>query len=358
MPGLQGEAGLTVLVVTAVLLFFGLGIVLLILMDHKARLPGGFTSDPFSVVGMRRDHPFEAFVTGAILLAIIAALLLSVIAALTGQFKLVKKKEAPKLIASLAQERTAERLRHFHNMPVQLAPTLGKKNVCAVCHGDFPHSKKKEVRALLNMHTQFIGCMTCHADPKKVPEKTVELRWLNFSGIAVKGQPFGTRTDPETGFFVETDDFHSKIVAYSTFDGAERLLESTQDDPEVREFAKIYDKLSNTDRDAVKKRFHRLISDKGRFCSRCHTEAAKSFMPFRALGFSDSRVADLTNLNIIGLMEKYKRFYVPKLTSHDETAPEAEAPRAPTRKPDSGLRKDPRSWWKGTYDTPPKKSPP
>jgi len=358
MPGLQGEAGITVLVVTAVLLFFGLGIVLMILMDHKARLPGGFTNDPFSIVGMRRDHPFEAFITGAILLAIIVALLLSVVAALSGQFKLVKKKEPPKLIASLAQERTAERLRHFHNMPAQLAPTQGRKNVCAICHGDFPHSKKKEVRALLNMHTQFIGCMTCHADPKKVPESSLQFRWLNFSGIPVKGPPFGTRTNPETGFFVDTDDYYSKIVAYSNMDGAERLLESTQDDPEVREFAKIYSKLSDTDRDAVKKRFHRLISDKGRFCSRCHTEASKSFIPFRDLDFGENRVTDLTNLNIIGLMEKYKRFYVPKLTSHDEASPASETPAAPARKPDSSLRKDPRSWWKGTYDAPAKKPSP
>src|SRR4030065_611298 len=47
----------TTLIVIAVLLFFFLGIAIMVIMDHKAKLPGGFTANPFSVVGMRADHP-------------------------------------------------------------------------------------------------------------------------------------------------------------------------------------------------------------------------------------------------------------------------------------------------------------
>jgi len=345
------------LIAATVVLFFLLGVAIMILMDHKARLPGGFKSNPFSISGMRRDHPVEAFLTATILLGIIASLLLAVVATITGKFDLFKKPVPPKILRGLQQERSAERLRHFHNLPPQLTPTLGKKNVCFLCHGDFPHSKEPMVRAMLNMHTQFIGCMTCHVDARKVPEKTIALRWLNFSGRRVQGPYFGTAVDPETGLLVETDDYYSKIVAYTNYQGQTELLEITADTSEYQEFAKIQDRLTDEDREALKKKFHRLISTKGRFCSRCHTEEPNSYVPFRALDFSDQRIGDLTNLNIIGLVEKYKRFYVPKLFKTDKPLPPREVLTGPDRpapatKPTPDLRKDPRSWWKGTYDAP------
>jgi hypothetical protein len=344
----------TVLIVAAVLLFFFLGVAIMVIMDHKARLPGGFTHDPFSITGMRRDHPVVAFLTAIILLGIIAALVFEMMAALVSGLGFFKVQEPPTLLARLKAERTAERIRHFHHSPPQMLATQGKKNVCFPCHGDYPHSKEPMVRTLLNMHTQFIGCMTCHADARKVPEHTLTLRWLNYSGIAVKGAPYGTDIDPRTGGLSETDDYYSKIVAYTRENGNENLLEITADDPEAREFAKIQDRLSDQDREAVKKTFHKRVSPKGRFCSRCHTDSARSYMPFRELGFSERRTRDLTNLGIIGLVEKYRDFYLPTLTKSDKSLPPLETLTGPKPAVPAGpdMRKDPRSWWKGTYDAP------
>lgn len=335
-----------VLIVAAVLLFFMLGVAILVVMDHKARLPGGFKRDPFSVSGMRRDHPFEAFLTGSILLGIITALVLSLGAALFGNIKYFKKAEPPKLLSQLKQGRSAERLRHFHNYPEVLRPTLGKKNICFECHGDYPHSKTPMIRTLLNMHTQFAGCMTCHVNEKKIPEKTLSLRWLNYSGIEVKGPPFGTDVDPRTGYLIQTDNYYSKIVAYSNHTGEEKLLEITADAPETREFKQVAAKLTDRDREAVKKTFHRLVRPKGRFCSKCHTQESKSYVPFAELGFSEQRITDLTNLNIIGLVEKYKDFYIPDLMGTGGGAGKGSAAG------DSKLRRDPRDWWKKNYDSP------
>lgn len=345
----------TTLIVIAVLLFFFLGIAIMVIMDHKAKLPGGFTANPFSVVGMRRDHPVIAFLTTIILLGIIFSLLAALLATVTGYFNIFKPAKAPELLSRLSEGRTAERLRHFHNLPAQDITTLGAKNVCFICHGDFPHSKEPMIRTLLNMHTQFIGCMTCHADDRTLPESTLALRWLNFSGIPVNGKPFGTDVESATGYLLPTDDVYSKIVPYARAEGQEKLLEVTLDDPEAKEFAKIQHKLSDHDRDAVKKTFHRNVSAKGRFCTRCHTEEARSYIPFRDLGFSERRVRDLTNLNFIGLMQKYKDFYMPSLMRSDKSLPSNEVPAGserPAAKGGADIRKDPRSWWKETYDAP------
>jgi hypothetical protein len=345
----------TTLIVIAVLLFFFLGVAIMVIMDHKAKLPGGFTSNPFSVVGMHRDHPVIAFLTAVILLGIIGSLLLAMIATVTGYFDLFRPAQPPGLLSRLSEGRTAERLRHFHNLPAEDITTLGAKNVCFTCHGDFPHSKEPMIRTLLNMHTQFIGCLTCHADDRKIPESALKLRWLNYSGITVTGKPFGTQVDPDSGYLRATDDVYSKIVPYAQVEGQEKLLEITLDDPEAKEFVKIKDKLSDHDREGVKKTFHRLVSPKGRFCTRCHTDEAHSYIPFRELEFSERRIRDVTNLNIIGLVQKYKNFYMPTLLRSDKPLPSTEVltgSEKPAAKGGADIRKDPRTWWKETYDAP------
>jgi len=275
-------------------------------------------------VGKRRDHPVEAFLTMTILLGIILALLGSLAATLIGQFGLFKEQEQSALLTKLGEERVVEKMRHFHNSPVQHFADLGKKNVCFYCHGDYPHSKEPMIRTLMNMHTQFIGCMTCHTDEKKFPEKDYRFEWLNFSGIQVKGVPFGTSLNPDTGQLIETDDYYSKIVVYTKGAEGENLMEMTEDMAEVQEFRAVRDQLSDRDRESIKKRFHKPVKDKGRHCGKCHTAEKKSYLPFRQLGFSDQRIGDLTNLNIIGLIEKYDEFYMPDLLSSDRPTPSFE----------------------------------
>ena len=80
-----------VIIVIAVLLFFGLGVAILIIMDHKSKLPGGYRHDLFSISGKRRDHPVESFVTTTILMGIIASLLFSLFAVLGEKMGYTKK---------------------------------------------------------------------------------------------------------------------------------------------------------------------------------------------------------------------------------------------------------------------------
>ncbi len=304
---------LTVFIVISVLLFMLLGIAILVMIDHKAKIPGAFHDDPFSISGLRREHPGLSFLTAFILAAVIMSLLFEITVAFGEKLGFFKEEKKPELLQELKEHRFSEEMRHFHNVRINDNINDGKKQACFYCHGDYPHSKTRMIRTLLNMHTQFIGCMTCHTNEEKIPEDKYSFAWLNYTGIEVKGPHFGTSIDPDTGFLVKTDDYFSKIVVYADIDGRHTLMEAIEDKPEVREFLKVKDQLSDSDKEAMKKRIHKLVRRKGRFCDRCHTSEDKSFLPFRELGFSDQRVFDVTNLNIVGVVKKYKKFYLPNL---------------------------------------------
>ena len=314
---------LIIFIVLTVILFVLLGIAMLVIVDHKAKIPGAFHDDPFSISGMRRGHPVISFLTAFILLSIILVLIFELAVALTGFFGFSHSTDdRPQLLKDLKQTRFTERMRHFHNEPAQDLVNLGKKQVCFYCHGDYPHSKKKMVRSLLNMHTQFIGCMTCHTDPRKVPEDKYRFQWLNYSGIDVTGPAYRTSTNADTGFLVDTDDYYSKIVIYADNGRGEQLMEVTEDLDEVQQFLKIRETLSDQDRDALKKRFHIMVKPEGQLCSRCHASEKKSFLPYSKLGFSEQRIEDITNLNLVGIVDKYRDFYLPKLFESKSSSPE------------------------------------
>jgi hypothetical protein len=263
-----------------------------------------------------------------------------------GLFK--NETEKPEILKKLKYQRYSETQRHFHNVPDENRVDMGKKPVCFECHGDYPHSKKRMVRTLLNMHTQFVGCMTCHTDPRKIPEESYAFRWLNYSGIEVKGPHFGTDLNPETGYLIDTDDLYSKIVIYSTQDGEEKLLEITEENSDAREFLEHKDSLSDEDKQAIKKSFHTLVMPKGRFCTRCHTQEDKSYVPFRQLGFSEQRIESVTNLNIVGIVEKYREFYMPNLFNEQNSLPNVKTLLGDDNKTtitDEELLKG-RAWWR------------
>ncbi len=342
----------TVVITVASVLFFVLILVLiLIVIDHKARIPGKLRRDLFHITGSRQNHPIWSYFIGGFLLTIISAIGFQLGASILKKTHILEPaKETSKLLVQLKEDRANELARHFHNSTTAMA-LEGEKTVCFYCHGDFPHFEQPMIRTLLNMHTQFLGCMTCHADPEKIDEKTITVKWLNFSGIKVTGPRFGTSYDGDSGFLAPTDDLYSKIVAYTQEQaGTERLIEITEKDPAAIDFVSIQEQLTGQDRDLVKKSFHTTVMAKGRFCTKCHTDEDKSFMPFRELGFSERRIGELTSLNIIGLVQKYKKFYMPELRGRSPEViesllgPEIEVP---------VMEKDPadkRSWWRDDAD--------
>ena len=128
-----------------------------------------------------------------------------------------------------------------------------------------------------------------------------------------------------------------------------------KDAPEAAEFINMRGQLTTQQQGSVKKMFHTIVNPIGRFCTRCHVaEEGEGYLPFRDLGFSDARASALTNLNIAGLVQKYKEFYMELvfLGKEDDEATRALVGDAPDleEEMDDKMKDDPRGWWRQDID--------
>lgn len=73
-------------------------------------------------------------------------------------------------------------LAHYHRVDGWIQPD--KFNGCTQsgCHAPLPHSKRKEVRAFLNMHATSLHCGVCHMQTDKMP---LDVLWYDLAN----GQP-------------------------------------------------------------------------------------------------------------------------------------------------------------------------
>lgn len=267
----------------------------------------------------RLEHPKIVYVIGFIFKIITLTVFIAVIYQITfsphGPAVLVPIKEKieetqkSEILEEVKKQEEYEVHRHFHN--VVESPQLPDKvrPVCYICHSDYPHSKNKKVRAILNMHTQFSVCETCHIEEKK--RATVAYRWYNPFSENPKGPFFGTSYDPETGNLMEVEDLFSKIAPYFIVDGEIEAALQMQDSDLAKDYMNVRDELTPEQRDNVKKKFHVNIKPKGHECKDCHSR--KGLLDFRALGFASNRTVDLEQLNITGMITKYEKFYIPNL---------------------------------------------
>ena len=205
-----------------------------------------------------------------------------------------------------------EQHRHFHNVAVEYPqPPENMRPVCSICHSDLPHRKNKRIRSLMNIHTQFFVCETCHV--KEKPGTTIVYQWYSPLEDYPQGPFYGTSYDPDTGILSPGQDQISRIAPYFKSEKTDRLQMAVQvqDIPLARDFMKVRDKLSPEQREGIKNKFHENIKPVGHSCRTCHIE--ESILDFEKLRFSENRTANLKKLNVVGMIAKYERFYLPEL---------------------------------------------
>ena len=274
----------------------------------------------------RLDHPVYVYLIFMTMLITMLAILAGVVYHFTLSphgpaiaAPLKAKYEKKHKSAILEEARRREELevhRHFHNISPFPQLAENERPVCFICHSDYPHSKSKKVRSLLNMHTQYFVCETCHIEAKK--ETTLVYKWYSALETNPQGPFFGTSYDPETGNLRKVDDLISKMAPY--FKNKDKLESAMQiqDAPHAQDYMRVRDKLTPEQRDSVKKKFHEHIKPKGHECETCH--AKDGLLNFVKLGFSENRIVDLEQLNIKGMITKYEEFYLPNL--FQESKPE------------------------------------
>jgi nitrate/TMAO reductase-like tetraheme cytochrome c subunit len=267
----------------------------------------------------RLEHPKSVYVIGStfklVALAVFVAVLYQVTFSPHGPAVLVPIKEKIEeqqrsaILDEVRRNEEHEKHRHFHNVVEIPRLPENMRPVCYICHSNYPHGKNKKVRALLNMHSQFVVCETCHIDG--IEEVSITYKWYNPFTDNPEGPFFGTSYDLETGRLLKVEDKFSKIAPYLKMAGKLESLIQMQDAPLAQDYMKVRDKLTPDQRDNVKKKFHVNIKPKGNECKECHSR--ESILHYRKLGFASNRTIDLEQLNLTGMITKYEKFYIPDL---------------------------------------------
>ncbi len=202
-------------------------------------------------------------------------------------------------------------LKGFHRKEQSFITRLDDDTSCRVCHPLYPHSKNNRVRALVNMHTGFMLCEVCHLKREKLPH--VSYDWIDSENVQFSGTPFGSYFNPHTGTAHKTRNYISRIGLFIEAGGTRQLVTESADTRKAREFQQREKDLNDHQRREQLKYFHRHIEKKeiSVACNECHT--ANGMLDFRQLGFDDKKANQLINLNVKGLVTKYKVFYFPNL---------------------------------------------
>lgn len=245
-------------------------------------------------------------------------------------------------------------LAHFHRLEGWTHPDQFNNCTTSGCHGPLPHSKRKEVRAFLNMHATSMHCGTCHM---RSEDRPLHLTWYDLdTGVAcdspsilqvydlltspLKRQALQTPTETDQRQIVAllraaaeqadglpaleqlaehfaavraaSDAFQSLIeVARSTLPrhfrgeyGAKLALNNPQDgspylshpdtEAAVRRYQQRSDSITTAERAALLAAVHPLRRTESLSCGDCH-RAAGSLVDFSRLGYPQARIRSITS---------------------------------------------------------------
>jgi DNA-directed RNA polymerase subunit M/transcription elongation factor TFIIS len=267
----------------------------------------------------RLDHPIISYLIGFIFIVLALVVFVGVVHHLTISHhgpellkplidKYFTEPESAILVEAKRQE-DLEIHRHFHRIAAFPKLAENERSVCYICHSDYPHSKNTQIRSLLNMHTQYFVCETCHIKERK--DRDILYQWYHPTHDNPAGPFFGTHYDPLTGNLAQVEDLTSKMAPYYKRGLEIESALQNQDAPLAKDFVKVRDQLTPEQRDGVKNQFHENIKPKGHECKDCH--AQDGLLDLKKLGFADDRMADLQQLSIKGAITRNEEVYLPNL---------------------------------------------
>jgi hypothetical protein len=163
-----------------------------------------------------------------------------------------------------------------------------------------PHKKVKEVRAFWNMHAFFMACETCHIrfdDPAAPPV----YKWYDRKTGQIVDSPV-SRAKPGS--------YSAKIVPFERDNGNLVRVDSEQRIAFADEFIKAGNTLTEFQKSRAINLIHKVNSKKPYVCDDCHRKD-KPILSLRDLGFPPERIAFIESNEVVGMVDKYKVFFLP-----------------------------------------------
>ncbi len=190
---------------------------------------------------------------------------------------------------------------HYHRIELDIAPD--ETSHCIKCHGDLPHGKSQHIRAFLNMHNLYFACQTCHVRPKE-NAAPLHYYWCDRKTGNVVVNPdiadrpidaLGIRLTPCVSCGAEPDRDMIKREKEST-DNLMRMIQR--------------EAMPSSEKRELVKQIHQNVSEKPVSCGECHNPDAH-FLPLRAAGYPERRIAQVASDRITRMINEYKEFYTP-----------------------------------------------
>ena len=197
---------------------------------------------------------------------------------------------------------------HFHMIDAYVEKQEPNPPNCVMCHGTYPHGKKKKIRSMLNLHTGFISCSVCHARQEGTngeAEATAESEEIEFLWVDRETGEFRDAVEGEYG------KFPAKIYPIKHTAQGPRRIFTPINAGAAQQFLKMRSELTSDQISEAKAKLHAPLSKKPVFCSDCHQK--DSYIDYRKLGFPQTRVDHLVSSEFVGMINKYKTFYLPSV---------------------------------------------
>jgi len=189
-------------------------------------------------------------------------------------------------------------------------------SICVRCHGNVPHDQSKEIRSFLNMHTFYLACETCHARPAE-DEPAFTFRWYDKDSGKVVDNPSalvkieeGFTSLQEKRLYPIYGDYGAKVAPGIMKNGEISLLHGPNEMAFAERYITEQERLEPEQKSQMKRIIHRKISEEPAQCTDCHREQ-DNYIPFAELGYPPTRLRELTNVAVVGMIQKYKQFYIP-----------------------------------------------
>ena len=189
---------------------------------------------------------------------------------------------------------------HFHHIGFDVGPD--NRSYCIDCHGDIPHDKANDLRAFLNMHAFFISCQTCHVQLEG-DKKTGVFKWYDRGTGEIIPSPVLTGSPGA---------YRAKIIPFENVNGKPMRIDSKERIAFAKENRERESELTEPQKSKAKKIIHNIVSEKPHICADCH-QKDNPLLPLASLGYSQDRIDLILSTEVVGMIDKYTNFYMPRM---------------------------------------------